>query len=434
MTVTARPSPLKRATRSAALTSAALVTAGAVALAPLSPVATAQAASSAPVVSVADYDLTAAWSPVDAWTRVVDQSGTNLNFLGDFLRLGPFDLGQTIAANQLDNLADLPDILTIANRTWNNLTAGLSAPFAEDLTTMGSRHRTAYRTIPAFTLPPLAADAWQRELLALTTTSTTGVLLGVVGPIVGPVVALANSLGASFDNLTEGEIAQALSNLVDIPANMTGAFLNGGPSVNIKPLLGLLGINLNPAIFGDAQIRLVFGGVLSTGTSMFAGLTGTAPLAMNGNGSGAIASAMHLTQQITGAIGGNTRVLDPVVVPDPPRPTGDTEEVSVSKKEHETNVLQVASKNPLKALKLAAEDAGDQITALPGKTEKSLTKATSTITEAFKGKDGVSAGLKEIGNQVKYRVERLKKDIDNGLTKVGLKKEKKAESNDAPAS
>lgn len=426
-----RPSTLKRATRSAALSGAALATAGALALAPVSQAVSAQAASTVPAVSTANYALTASYNPVDAWQAVFSQAGTNLNVLGDFLRLGPFDLGQTIAANQLDHLAMLPDVLGIASSMWDNLSAGVSAPFAEDTSTLPFRHAFAYNALlGGFADPPLVD--WQKTLLALTTTSTTGVLLGAVGPVVGPVVSLVDSLGESVNQIGSGDIGPALETLVDIPANMTGAFLNGGPSINITPLLDLLGIRVNPKL-GTPQIRLVFGGALSTGTSMFAAFTGTDPLAMTGNGSGALMSLMHLTQQVTQAIGGERHVLPPVVAtgefttPLPTLPSASP--LTAAHTTSRANVLAglTDDSTSLKALRTTTADLGlGSVSRQLARTNRSLTTTQGNVRLATaKLKTGDIAGAaKQVGDNLAQRGERMKQNVDRGLVKAGIKKEK----------
>ncbi len=230
---------------------------------------------------------------------------------------GPFTLGQAIAANQLDHLAMLPDVLGIASSMWTNLSAGVSAPFARDDSNLTFAQILVLNTvlnIAGVTDPPL--QDWQKSLLEFTTTSTTGLLLGLAGPALGPVVSLADNLGKSVGEISSGGLTKALETVIDIPANMTGAFLNGDPSLPLNPLLSMLGINLAGSL-ASTKTNLVLGGVLSQGTSLWQGITFSPPFVITGTPPGALASAMHLSQEISEAI----RSIPPARPPPSTTPT-----------------------------------------------------------------------------------------------------------------
>ncbi|MCV7082479.1 hypothetical protein [Mycolicibacterium insubricum] len=421
MSEVVRRSALRRATRSTILYTAAVATAGAVALAPVSP-PVAHAAATVPVSSTS-YALTASYNPIDAWQSVFSNAGANLNGLANSLGQGPFTLGQAIAANQLDHLAMLPDVLGIASSMWTNLSAGVSAPFARDDSNLTFAQILVLNTVlntTGVTDPPL--QDWQKSLLEFTTTSTTGLLLGLAGPALGPVVSLADNLGKSVGEISSGELTKALETVIDIPANMTGAFLNGGPSLPLNPLLSLLGINLAGSL-ASTKTNLVLGGVLSQGTSLWQGITFSPPFVITGTPPGALASAMHLSQEISEAIRPGSTTLS--------APTGSalirSKTPSTSTSLNIGQVQQNAKallKDPLGAV---SDSSGLGALNKPlSKAERSLTKIQGNrklVTDKLKTGD-ITAAVNQIGNNLQKRADRLKKDINHGLTAAGIKKTK----------
>ncbi len=76
--------------------------------------------------------------------------------------------------------------------------------------------------------------------------------------------------------------------------------------------------------------------------------------------------------------------------------------------------------NPRKALQAAADEAGDRVEKRVTKTQNSLRKANERA--ALVGKElregDVVGAAKQVGANVQNRVDRLKKDVDNGLSKL----------------
>lgn len=429
-----RPSTLKRATRSAALSGAALATAGALALTPVSPIASA-AATARPATSNAQVDLTAASSlnPIPGWQSVFKTAGTNLTGLGNNLAEGPFTLLETIGANQLNHLAMLPDVLGIADSIWNNASAGIRAPFALHMENLNNTNpgsdTVSHRSLYSFMTTPGSPIADPSDLvltlLPLTTTSTAGVLLGAVGPVAGPVVALAQDLGTSFNQLTGGQLENSLATLINTPASMAGAFLNGGPSINVLPLLDLLGVGLktDPT---QTSARMTFGGLLSQGTSMFGALTVRAGfVSATGVAPGALASAMTLSQVLSKAVrtgtvetrnndtvGGTTD--NPTSAANPPTYT----KAGLFGLGADAKALL---RNPLNA-----RTGSNSLTKRLTSANQSLAQTRSNgqlVTAKLKTGD-IAGAAKQVGDNLAQRGERMKQNVDRGLVKAGIKKEK----------
>ena len=148
-----------------------------------------------------------------------------------------------------------------------------------------------------------------QPLLDLTTTYLSGVLLGLVGPVVGPAFALSASTQAIIGNLTgdDPDPEAAFSDLINIPAGIADAFLNGGQSLDLTPVLAALGPVLGVELPEGTKIGVAMGGVLSPGGSAFNALDITIealgfPLTISGQGPGAIGSLIGLSKVIAAAI------------------------------------------------------------------------------------------------------------------------------------
>ncbi|WP_158086792.1 outer membrane porin GjpA [Mycobacterium alsense] len=99
----------------------------------------------------------------------------------------------------------------------------------------------------------------------------SGVLIGFAGPIVSPGVQLLNNAGAIATDLTGGNPAAALTELINTPADLTNAFFNGA-TLNLDPLAPVI----NPFVSaGDAGgqtltgLSIAFGGLFSPGQVAF---------------------------------------------------------------------------------------------------------------------------------------------------------------------
>lgn len=290
------------AARSYLAAGVALVGASAIAVSPVSP--------PVPDVMVPSpaVALSAAVDPITPWLNVFNTSEVNFANLVDKWLQAPAPVLQQVIANQIGYLRQLPDFPAIVEEIAANAEAAIKAPFAVDLTTMDELHATIYdlllNGLPPIIDPVVPADL--APLVQFSTTYLSGVLLGLVGPVINPALALGGSLNAVFENLTgeAPDLEAALNTLLNTPAAMADAFLNGGQSIDITPLLNAVGLE-SPIPGLNFKAQLVFGGLLSPGGSIFNALTidlgdGSGP---TGVGPGAIGSLIGLTQQIAKALG-----------------------------------------------------------------------------------------------------------------------------------
>lgn len=351
----------------------ALVGASAIAISPL------VATPALPDVRVANpaVQLSAAVDPIEAWLQVFDTSKANFADLANTWLQAPAPVVQQVLANQLGYLGELPDVEAIAGQIGTNIEAALTSLFAEDLSTLAGDHGPVYdlllHGIPGFIPPVVPADL--APLVQFSTSYLSGVLLGLVGPVVGPVLALAASTNAIVGNLSGDtpDLEAAVNTLINTPAAMADAFLNGGQSVDITPLLKAAGLE-SPFPELDFGARLVFGGLLSPGGSIFNAMSidlgdGSGPI---GVGPGAIGSLIGLSQTIAKAIGwdGIGNPLAPRVDAPALREADDTS-VSASK----TVTVQAIS-----AGDTIADDADDK--SVTGETDSAATPAADAPAEA----------------------------------------------------
>lgn len=250
--------------------------------------------------------LAAAVNPIDPWLAVFNNSAVNFAGLANEVLSAPAPVLQQFIANQIRYLGALPEFELILGNVLNNLQNVVNAPLAVDTSTLDPAHVGIWGVLP--TLLP----AELQPVLNFTTTYLSGVLLGLVGPVVAPVLALGASIHAVIGALTAAnpDPIAALNELINIPAKMADAFLNGGQTLDLTPVLSVLGLNLTLVPDSTTKVGLTFGGLLSPGGSIFNAINievfGDGPdpqLTIPGTGPGAIGSLIGLSQAIAKALG-----------------------------------------------------------------------------------------------------------------------------------
>ena len=212
------------------------------------------------------------------WADIFARAGDNASTLFDTWREAPAPILQQIAANLRTYLMELPDVAGIAAQIQSNFQSALAAPLAADVGTLDTTHRTFYQLLPAIEQLPgipdllhLSISPTGKQLLALSTTALSGVLVGLAGPVLGPLVAVASSMASISSDLIgqNPDLASAVTTLVGIPAAMTDAFLNGGEHVDITALVKAVGPAIGVSFPDGVQVGVVLGGLLSQGGSAF---------------------------------------------------------------------------------------------------------------------------------------------------------------------
>ena len=73
--------------------------------------------------------------------------------------------------------------------------------------------------------------------------------------MVGPALVLSQSITAIITKIKASDWGGAFNELLNIPANMTNAFLNGGPTLDLTSLIPKLGLPSQVKTLGLALIE-----------------------------------------------------------------------------------------------------------------------------------------------------------------------------------
>ena len=324
--------------RSSLAAGVAAVGVGAVALAPVQPLTPQVALAPAHAAELA-VNLAAAVDPITNLVNAVEATGASLStlvsnwaqgiyvggkFPGDpgpitvaskgYQTGAPLPILQTVLGNAFTYLGELPDIGTIFEQFFGNIGNAIQAPFkaGEEATFLTLKWNQNVSAAPigdtgldprfVWAGLPTALGAQYADLkpiLDFATTPISGLLVGAIGPILAPVLSVVNSVGAAFDYLGDSDFESALYELINIPVNAINAFLNGGPNLDLTPIVGLLGAELPEGV----KIGLQMGGLLSPGGVAFDALSATVPgLTSPGLPVGPIGAVLGLTNDIATAI------------------------------------------------------------------------------------------------------------------------------------
>lgn len=237
----------------------AALSATAIAMAPVQPLNQGSALSPQRVSAALAVNLAAAVDPITLLVDTIQASTDNINGLFSAIADNPLPIISQLLANLGTYAGELPQIGVIFDQVIDNVGNAFSAPFAPDLNTLDEAHASIY------TLLPQVVPDTPQELLDFLTTPLSGLILGLIGPVLAPVLSVVNSVEAVIDYLGASDFQSALFELINIPTNAIGAFLNGGPTIDITSLLASL--VPEPSKLNSASIAL--GGLLSQGSSIF---------------------------------------------------------------------------------------------------------------------------------------------------------------------
>ncbi|MEZ5133091.1 MAG: outer membrane porin GjpA [Mycobacterium sp.] len=261
----------------------AVLGAGAIALSPVQPL-DADLTLSPHRANALAVSLAASIDPITPWTNTIEAAVDNITALVGGYAGNPFPIIQQVIENWMTYFGELPDIGKIAGQVFANVGNAVKAPFAVP-ESCSDPDKAPCETISPATiatgvplldtlnqqevyglLPLFLGDQYEslKPILEFTTTPVSGVILGLIGPVVGPVISLVNSVEAIFNALKDSDFESAISELINIPANLTNAFLNGGQFLDLAPVLKLVGVTLPDSIQG---LGFNMGGLLSAGIS-----------------------------------------------------------------------------------------------------------------------------------------------------------------------
>jgi hypothetical protein len=223
--------------------------------------------------------LTAGWDPLAAWQTAINTATKNATTLENNFLLAPGVGLQQAIVNEVGFLKEvindpsslqtvLTQIATNAQTVASGLTgvnesaATKTAATAHSVDTL---HGLLASTLP--TMLPAGTDvAAVTQVLNVLESPASGLLMGMVGPVISPGVALLNSALAIGAALQAKDPTTALSDLLNVPANVVGSFFNGA-DLNLDALVPLIAqAGILPAGTTINALDVGFGGLLSVGS------------------------------------------------------------------------------------------------------------------------------------------------------------------------
>ncbi|MED5814367.1 hypothetical protein VST63_18550 [Mycolicibacterium sp. 050232] len=247
---------MELAVRSYLTAGVALAGAGVIAVSPVMPTSTdiqlpAVSASSAAVT------LSALTNPVDAWAQTLSTASTNLQALGEQLLASDFPILRTVISNQIGNATVVGNTLQAYADNLTTTLQGLpdALQTASDLISQGE----ITAAVDGLTLSLLPAilgllDVTNNTWSGVSTTAQNfvnvikqvpNVVTAVALPAAFPLLSVVNGLAATAEEVVKaanaGDTEGAVSAIVNAPATLTDAFLNGkGTILGFIPVPGLL--------------------------------------------------------------------------------------------------------------------------------------------------------------------------------------------------
>ncbi len=255
------------------------------------------------------------------WLEIFDKAGLNAGNLASSAFDPPFPITQQSIANQIRYVGELPDVAGILEQIATNIARGATAPGSPSTDTMDAQHAFLFNALPIITSIPGVDLLFQisptgQMLLDFSASPLSGVVLGLAGPVVGPIAVLAANFQSVIADLAAAnpDAARALSTVINTPAQMVDAFLNGNVHVDVTPLAEAFGPSLGVSFPEGTKVGIAFGGLLSPGGSIFNALDldyerdilGLPLIRINlatGQGPGFIGSLIEMNKIIAKAIG-----------------------------------------------------------------------------------------------------------------------------------
>lgn len=269
------------------------------------------------------------------WQDVLNTASTNATAIARDYFEAPLPALQQIIVNQFGFLGDFLDnpssIGTILSEIFDNAKLGAVAPFApfipaadSPLTgSIDSAHQSLLNTIIAALPAIFPGDTEMQQtvesVLTFLASPAEGWLLGEISTFLSPLLQFRDDFSSIVSAISDRDWATALQDLLNLPASLTGAYLNGYGPVDLLPILDSLGVELPsiPLLGNITTFDLDLGGLLSPGGSAFNALglettitvlgrpitTLTVP---TGEPAGPVESLVQITQSIAQALGWDT--------------------------------------------------------------------------------------------------------------------------------
>lgn len=258
---------------------------GAIALSPIQLLPNQTSPAQERVVGNLAVNLASTIDPITPWVNTLQSAAQNIATLANFYAVQPLPIAQTVWANlgtYLDeamsgNAGLIPEqmsnnVTTFFQAPWWNKDG---APIVNDELASQYVSRTEiglllgkakigqnfiYGSLPSKLTPEQLAQL--TPVLEFLATPYSGQLAGALSPAIGSVVALTRSFTAVGKFFQDGDVVGAINELINIPANVTNAQLNGAGFLDLTSVLGGL-LPLPPDLLVLKSGGLNLGGLLS---------------------------------------------------------------------------------------------------------------------------------------------------------------------------
>ncbi len=284
---------------------------GAIALSPVQPISTPDQDRVTRTLAAALSAESTPIDPITPWVDTFETSIANIGALFDFYASNPtytsplglegdfsavFPLLQTIIANQMTYFQELTsgNAGLIPAQIWNNVQTFFNAPWSPGDPPGEYISETAVTTIPVVGLPisqqfvfallptVLGQETYDQlePIINFTATYYSGQVVGLLGPLFAPLIELTRSFTAIGEYFEAGDVTGAINELINIPANITNAVLNGGGFLDLTGVVNAIQ-PLPPEV---TKIGLNLGGLISPPVPQDGSLlpNGTAPTSFDG--------------------------------------------------------------------------------------------------------------------------------------------------------
>jgi hypothetical protein len=382
---------------------------GALALAPVHPIPNQIALAPERVISTLAVELAASSiDPITPWVQTFETAGANIATLVEFYLQKPFPLLQAVVANLGTYAAELENGQgdLIPEQIWGNVQTFFNAPWwAQDggpvIPTEG--YGSQYISDTQITGPVSFFDSLSQQgiysglpfileteqfvelkpILEFTATHFSGQLVGLLGPLLAPLVSLTISFTAIGEFFEAGDVIGAINELINIPANMTNAVLNGAGFLDLTGVVNAI----QPLPESIKQIGLNVGGLISPPVPADGALppaSGEPPTKFNGGvlfdsvavtaeAFGAELTSAGLPVGWAGSVVGLGQFLGEQLVVTPPAPPPVAAEPAAAKQAAPLDILAPAT------TEAPAEDAAPAVADVPA--EESAPAAVEVVAE-----------------------------------------------------
>jgi len=287
---------------------------GAMALAPVQPISTPDQDRVTRSLAAALAAESTPIDPITPWVDTFETSIANIGALFDFYFSNPggytsplglegpgqavFPLLQTVIANQITYFEELTNgnADAIPGQIWNNVQTFFNAPWSPgdpagtfvsgtevaSLLGQGLSQQTIFALLP--TVLGFTPEEWDasplKPVVDFTATYYSGQVVGLLGPVFAPLIELTRSFTAIGAFFEAGDVTGAINELINIPANVTNAVLNGGGFLDLTGVVNAVS-PLPPEV---ESIGLNLGGLISPPVPQNGSLLpdGTAPTQFDG--------------------------------------------------------------------------------------------------------------------------------------------------------